>query len=137
MPFRARPGFWGGGFYWLLIRQADRFHGCDEPIAAPRESFDKAGVAGTVSQGFADAVERGVDAVIGINKGIVRPQATGNFLASDQVPRALEEHKQDLKWLRIQLDAKSPAAQFTRGGVRFERAKAITRGWGWFRHVFE
>ena len=105
--------------------------------AAPREGLDKAGVAGTVSQGFADAVESGVDAVIRINKGIVRPQATRNFLAGDQVPWALEEHEQDLKWLRIQLDAKSPAAQFARGGVRFERTKAIPRRWGGFRHVFE
>ena len=59
----------------------DAFHGSDEAIAAAGQGLDESGAAGGVAEGFADAVDGGVDAVLVVDKGAVGPELAGDSRA--------------------------------------------------------
>src|SRR5207302_1783729 len=109
----------------------DLFDGGNEPIPAPRQGLNEAGITGGVSQGIPDPVYSRVHPVVGIHEGAVGPESLGDLLARDQFSWPLQQHEQYLEWLRVQLDPQSLAAKLSGCSVRLKRTEAITWGWPW------
>ena len=101
--------------------------GGDKAVASAGQSLDETGASGRVAEGFADAVDSGVEAVFVIDKGAVRPDCLRDFFASKDFAGALEEHEEDLEGLGVELDPDSLLAKFSGGRVRLEDSKAIAR----------
>ncbi len=128
--FRFGCGGWtlvGGGCGGVLCEVLD---GGDEAVAAAGEGFDEARVARLIAQGFADAVDGGVDAVVEVDEGAVGPEGAGYFIAGEDFVGSLEQHQQDLEGLDVELDADALLAQLAGGGVGLEDAEAIALRWG-------
>src|SRR5437867_6325247 len=70
-------------------------HGSLPAIATTRQSLDKAGILGGVTQGLPQAVHRGADAVLELHNRIVRPQTLAQIFSRYQLARVLQEHDQD------------------------------------------
>jgi hypothetical protein len=47
----------------------------NEPVSLPRHSFDKPRVSRFVSKHLPDLLDRGIQAVIELDEGVVRPEA--------------------------------------------------------------
>ena len=60
-----------------------------------------------------------------IDEGSVGPELAGDFVACQQITRPLQEHQQDLKGLRVQLDANSLPAQLSRCSINLKYSEAI------------
>ena len=119
------------------IRWDDAFDGGDEAVAAAGQGFDEAGAGGGVAEGFADAIDGGVDAVFGVDEGAVGPELAGDFFAGEEFAGAVEEQAEDLEGLGVELEADALAAELAGGGVGFEGSEAIARvGWLWAGHVW-
>ncbi len=72
-----------------------------------------------------------VDAVVEINNDVVRPQLAFDVFAGHQLPRAFDQHSQDLERLLAQQNRKltvcrRDGAQFSRRQVELERSEAGT-----------
>ena len=89
----------------------DRRHRRDEPVASPRESLDKPWIFSTVVECVAQLLGRGVETVIEVDKGARRPQPFAQGLTRYDLSRVLQEHRQHLKWLLLQLQFEAIAAQ--------------------------
>ena len=118
-----------------IFIEGDSFNRSHEAIATAGQSFNESRIARRVTEGFADAIYRGVYAVLGIDKGSVGPEFPGDFFASKKLAGMAQEHQEHLKRLRVQLDAHTLLAKLTGGGVRFKCSEAITQGWLWVCHV--
>ena len=57
---------------WISV-ECDPLHGSHEAIAAAGQGLNESRIAGRISEGFADAIDRGVDAVLVIDKSAVGP----------------------------------------------------------------
>jgi len=101
----------------------------DEAVAAAGEGFNEARVVGGVAEDLADAVDGGVDAVVEVDEGAVGPEGAGDLVAGEDLAGALEEQKEKLEGLGVELEAEALAAQLAGGGVGFEGSKAITPWW--------
>ena len=116
-------GFSGGDLIsdWF----GDSFYGGYEAVAAAGEGFDEAGAGGGVAEGFADAVDGGVDAVFVVDEGTVGPELAGDFFAGEEGSGLLEEHAEDLEGLGVELDADALLAELSGGSVGFKDSEAI------------
>ena len=130
-------GFGGGDLFRNLFGDlfGDSFYGGYEAVAAAGEGFDEAWVGGGVAEGFADAVDGGVDAVFVVDEGAVGPELAGDLFAGEEVAGPLEEQAEDLEGLGVELDADALLAELSGGGVGFEDSEAIALRWGLRRHV--
>ncbi len=122
-----------GGRRLRIGAGSDAFDGGQEAIAAAGQSLNKSGAAGGVAEGFADAIDRRVDAVLVVDEGSVGPELARDLFAREQLAGELQiplqKHEQHLERLRVQFDAQSLPAQFARGGVRLKDSKAIAPDW--------
>ena len=59
--------------------------GSDEAIAATGEGFDESGTASCVAEGLADAIDRGVDAMLIVDEGALGPKHARDFIARDEL----------------------------------------------------
>ena len=91
----------------------------------------KRGLAGGVAEGFAEAVDGGVDAVFVVDEGAVGPEFAGDFFAGEHFGRGGRGAVEYLEGLGVELDAHALPAEFAGGRVGFEDAEAIARGWRW------
>lgn len=107
----------------------DEFDGGDEAVAAAGEGLDEARVAGGVAEDLADAVDGGVDAVVEVDEGAIGPEGAGDLVAGEDLAGVLEEQKEQLKGLGVELEAKALAAQLAGGSVGFEGSEAVAPGW--------
>ena len=105
--------------------EPDFFDGRDEAVAAAGEGFDETGIAGSVTERFAEPIDRGVDAVFVVDEGSFGPEFAADFLAGEDFARPVQEHAEDPEGLRVEFDAESLTAQFTGGKIDFEGAEAI------------
>jgi hypothetical protein len=117
------------------VAHADAFNGRNETIAAASQGLNESGTGRSVSQGFADAIDRGIHAVFVIDECSIGPQLAGYLLACEELTWAVHEQQEHLEWLRIQLDAEALPAKLARVSVCFECSEAIAPGWPCVGHV--
>ena len=86
---RRLARFLSGSCRWFAYRryrgrrgfvEGDAFDGSHEAIAAPGQCLNESGIGCGIAEGFADAIDGRVDAVLVVDKGSVRPEQTGNLL---------------------------------------------------------
>ncbi len=126
-------GLWRGrsGIFAVVVR--DQIHGnllngSYEAIATAGEGFNESGIGGGVSEGLADAIDGGVNAVLVVDEGTVRPELARDLVAGEQLSGPLEQHGEYLEGLGVELDANALLAQFARGRVCFKYTKAVAPG---------
>jgi hypothetical protein len=110
------------------------FYGGEESVATAGEGLDEAGVAGGVTEGFADAVDGGVEPVLVVDEGTVGPEGAADFLACEQSAGAVEEQEEYLEGLGVELDADSLAAELAGDAVCLKSSEAIAARWEGVRH---
>ena len=100
---------------------------CQKSIAAPGHSFDKRWIFCRVAQSIAQPADRGVQAVIKIDKGVRRPKLLLQFIADNDLTRSFDQSKQYLERLFLQPYPRTVATKFPRPQIHFERTKADRR----------
>ena len=101
----------------------------DEPITSPRERLDEPRTFCTVSECVAQLLDRGVETVIEVDNRVRRPQSFAQGFARHDLSRVLQEHRQHLKWLLLQLQLEAIAAQLARFNVDVEGPEMFARPW--------
>ena len=117
---------------WRLENRAssfDRRHRRNEPIASPRQSLDKPWIFSIVVECVAQLLGRGVETVIEVDQGAGRPQAFAQGVTRYDLSRVLQEHRQHLKWLLLQLQLEAIAAQLARFKVNVEGSEMFAHRW--------
>ena len=84
------------------------------------ERLDKTRCVGRVAQGRPKSLNRGVQAVLEVYIRVGRPEPFLEFLACDDFPGMLDEHRQHIDRLAIQLDSQPVLAQLACFEVEFE-----------------
>jgi|SRR5580700_10898764 hypothetical protein len=92
----------------------------DEAVAATVERLDVARVFRVVVQGLPEFLDGAVEAKVEVDEGVFRPKFFLEFVAGDDQARALEQHREDLERLLLELDANARLAQFASLQVKFE-----------------
>ena len=110
------------GQRWPPVR--DR---CDEPIASPRESLNKARVFGAIPQRFSYFSYGTVDGVVEFNIGIIRPNPLLDVFASDNLAGTLQKQSQDFERLLLHPDPDAVLAQLSAAHVQLEHAETMSR----------
>lgn len=67
------------------------FHRGNEPVAATRQSLYMAGLLGIIFQCLAQFLNRRIDTVFKVYKGIDRPESAPKFFSGDHFSRLVEE----------------------------------------------
>ena len=101
--------------------------GGDEAVAALGERLDIAGAVGGVAEGFADLVDGGAEGVVEVDDGVTTPEAELEVFAGDDLSGALEERGENLKGLRLQLDAETGLPEFAALEVHLEEPEGEFR----------
>ena len=81
---------------------ADRSH---EAIAATGQGFDEARAVGGIAKSFAELVNRGIQTVVEINKGVGGPDLSAKLFAGDDFAGPLQQKAEDMERLILELDA--------------------------------
>jgi len=71
----------------------------DESVSSAGYSLDESRIGGGITQGLAQFVNGGVQAVIEVYERVARPEALLQLLARDHFSGVLKQNGQDLKWL--------------------------------------
>ena len=79
-------------------------NGADESVASARHGFDEAGLVRGILQRLAQAVDRFIQALIEIDKGVGWPQLLHQLVASNQLAGAIEQCGEDVKRLFLNSD---------------------------------
>jgi hypothetical protein len=69
--------------------------GGNEPVSAARDRLDETWALRVVLQGLADLADSAINAVVRIKEHILAPNPLGDFVASDELPTALDEEQKD------------------------------------------
>ena len=96
----------------------------DEAVAAAGQGFDVAGAGGGISEGLADLVDGGVEAMVEVDEGVGGPEFLLQFFAGDDFSGALEQQGEHLEGLTLQAKLDSALAQFACAEVEFEDSEA-------------
>ena len=107
----------------------DRRHRRNEPIASSRQRLDEPWIFRTVVECVAQLPGRGVETVIEVDKGAGRPQPFAQRVTRDDLSRVLQEHRQHLKWLLLQLQLEAIATQLARFEVNVEGSEMFAHRW--------
>src|SRR5438445_700925 len=124
---RCVLGGWSGGV-------AVRLHGSYEAVAAAGYGLHKTGVGGVVAEGFAQLVYGGVETVVEIDEGVVRPQFAVQVFARDHFAGTLEQHGKDSERLLLETDAGTVLAQLAGDEVYLKGPKTHGFARACFRH---
>ena len=81
---RSRTGSGGRSF------SVDAGDGCNEPVAAPGQRFDKPRVVGGVAQRLAQLIDRRIQAAVEIDEGIGGPGAGAKLFPSHHLAGPLK-----------------------------------------------
>jgi hypothetical protein len=90
----------------------------DQPVSAPRQSFDVLRMIGIVGERLPQDRHRDVDASVEFYDSIVRPKNLPDLLASYDVAVPFHQDSENLEWLLAQQDLGGPDS----------RARAVVRG---------
>src|SRR5471030_1190493 len=102
-------------------------HRTDEAVAAPRQGFDKPGRFGWIPQSLAQPLDRGVDAMVELDHGIVGPQLLLQLFPSDQFTLALQQHRQNPDGLFGDFQFEPALTQFSGARIEFKHAETYLR----------
>src|SRR5690348_7239560 len=69
-----------------------------------------------------------------VDEGAIGPKLAADLIPGQEFTGTLEQHDQNLKGLRVQLDADSLSAELTGGRVCLEDTEAIAPAWLDFGH---
>ena len=78
-------------------------HGCDKPVATSRQRFYEARVLRAITQGIPQFTYGAVDRVIEVDICVFTPEAPLNFLSRNDFAGMLQQNKENLKRLVLQL----------------------------------
>ena len=123
MTRHGRSRGWGGaddGIPQLILR----VHREQKAIAAFGKSFNKAWVGSGISEDLAKLVDDGIQTVIKIYKGVVRPQCLPEFFAAYDAAGPVKKNKEHMKGLVLQAQADARFAQFPAGYINLKDAEA-------------
>jgi len=123
----AGPGL---GFLGQRRAIAQDVHRCNEAIPAPGNRLNEEGILGRIAEGIAQLIDRGIQAVVVIDKCIFRPEPLPQLFARHQVAGPLDEMQKDFKRLALQARALLALfAQFAGFAVQFVQAEAKCGLW--------
>jgi hypothetical protein len=98
--------------------------GRKQAITTAREGFNKTGVFGGITEGIAQALDGGVQAMIEIYKRVGGPKPAAQFLPRNDFTGTLEEHGQNPERLLLKPDFDAIAAKLTGAKVGFKGSEA-------------
>jgi hypothetical protein len=87
-----------------------------------------------ISQCHPQLADYGAKALVEVNERVIPPEFLDDLGARDDLTRALEQKRQDSKWLCLQPDADASFAQFSRLKIGFEYPEANDRSSGVVLH---
>ena len=96
------------------------FNFSNKAIAAPGESFNKAGGLGGVAQGFPQPLDGVVKTVVEIDKGVGGPDLLLQFFAGDGLTGTLQKNLEDLERLLLEFDLRALFPQFAGPEIQFK-----------------
>ena len=96
----------------------------DEPISASRQCLNKSRVIGRISQRLPQLVDRRVQTVVEINEGIGRPVLGAKVFAIHHFTGPLQQDREDMKGLFLQLDPHALLAQLSLAHVHLKHSEA-------------
>ena len=94
-----------------------------ETIAPAGQGLDEARRLGIVPERRADLLDAVVEPLLHVHVHVVRPERRLDFVARDEVARAVQEHRKDLERLVPQVDQAAFPPQFARLRVEIEDAE--------------
>src|SRR6185503_17082517 len=111
--------------------RADARHAPDEPIPTPRDRLDERRLVRIVAKRGAQALDRGVQAVLEVDERALGPETLTQLVTGDDLAGPLEHEPEDLERLLLQAHPRAAvsrnavaafleAAQFTRPHVELE-----------------
>src|SRR5271168_2295884 len=89
-----------------------------------RKSFDIARSFRRVTQSYAQTLDRVIEAVVEIHKGVCRPDTLLDYFARHYFAGMLQENPQDLERLVLKFDLYAPLAHFAGLQIDLEHAEA-------------
>src|ERR1700735_1968083 len=92
----------------------------DETISPPGYGLDKSRGFGVFPQRLANLPNSAPGAVVCIQEDIIAPDSADDFIASDDLSRALEEQKKNFQRNPLQLQHTIAAAQSSRSKIKGE-----------------
>jgi hypothetical protein len=99
-------------------------YGGQKTVAAASESLNKAGIFSGITDGVAQTLDGGVQAVVEIHKGVSWPEPAAQLFPGNDFTGTLEEQSQDLERLLLKSHLNAVPAEFTGTEIHFEDAEA-------------
>ena len=96
----------------------------DPPVTASRNRLDELRVLRVVTKRCTQALDRGIQAVLEIDKSSVGPKLPKQLFALDHLARSFQQQSQNLQRLSSQRHARVPSSQFPRAEVEKNRVKS-------------
>ena len=103
------------------MRRRQPLHVREKAVAAFRDGLDEAGSAGGIAEGAPDLGDRGVQARVEFDEGLVRPDELPQFLARDQLARPAHQEAENPGRLLLEGHAAAVAMQDPRVEIELER----------------
>ena len=91
-----------------------------EPVPAAVERFDESWALGVVSNSRPEPFDRGVESVLEVHEGAVRPQPQPQIIACNHFPWLTQQHDQHFERLILQADSPTILSEFARPHVERE-----------------
>src|SRR5262249_15635023 len=108
----------------VRLRNCVPIQGADETVPSPRHSFHITRIFSRLAQGIPKPLYSGVNAVIKLDDGVIRPQSLPYLLPQDYSPRLNQQHSQNLERLFLKTDPRAVFGQFAGPNVEFKRPKS-------------
>ena len=96
----------------------------NEPVAPPRQGFNKLGRVGGVAECVPHFLDGCVQAVFEIDEGIRFPKPLAQVVTRDKFARPLEQRDEDLSWLLLKRDPSAVAEQLAGRLIQLESSKS-------------
>jgi hypothetical protein len=88
----------------------------------------KRGFVGIVAERLAELIHSGVQAMLKIDEGILRPEPGSEFFAQHDLGRTFEQQPRNLKRLPVEPDCVSVLAKLPSARIKLKGAKALGQG---------
>ena len=103
------------------------FDGSDKAVASPGDGLDVKGLLRGIAQGLTEFADGGVDAIVGLNESVGRPELQFQFVAGDNLSPSFKQEQENFQRLILHADTMPLAAKFARSGIDLEYAKSLDR----------
>ena len=96
----------------------------DETIAAPRQRFDEARSSSGITQGLAQSLDDGVEAMLEVDVDVVTPELLAHLDARNQDTRLTRQRRKDTKGLLCEQLSRAVQRQFPGLQIQLEIAES-------------